>query len=97
MLKRFGIAGIPIVDARAKFLVPSQFGDTIVVESQIASWGRSSFAVHHRIFRDKTLAAEVDEIRVWVTRAKGESGRLKGQAIPQEVKRGFARGSRQRG
>lgn len=96
MLKRFGIAGIPIVDSRAKFLAPSQFGDTVEVESHIVNWGRSSFAVHHRIFRGKALAAEIDEVRVWVKRAKGGSGRLKGAAIPEEVKRRFAVRSRRR-
>jgi 4-hydroxybenzoyl-CoA thioesterase len=96
MLKNYGIAGIPIVDAHGRFLAPSQFGETVEVESRIVEWGRSSFSVHHRIFRGKALAAEISEIRVWVKRAKDGSGRLQGQAIPEEVKRRFARSSRRR-
>lgn len=97
MMKTYGIEGIPIVDARGKFLAPSRFGDTVEVESRIVAWGRSSFSVQHRIFRGKEMAAEIDEIRVWVKRARSESGGLKGQAIPQEVKRHFARGSQRQG
>ncbi len=97
MLKRYGIEGIPIVDVRGKFLAPSRFGDTVEVESRIVSWGRSSFSVQHRIFRGKTLAAEIDEVRVWVKLARRGSGRLIGRAIPQEVKRRFVQSSRGRG
>ena len=31
--KIYGIAGIPLVEAKAQFFVPSQFGDHVVVES----------------------------------------------------------------
>jgi 4-hydroxybenzoyl-CoA thioesterase len=97
MLRRYRIAGIPIVDVRGKFLAPSWFGDTVEVESRIVSWGHSSFSVQHRIFRGKTLAAEIDEVRVWVRLARGGSGRLVGRAIPREVKRRFSRSSSGRG
>lgn len=93
MLKTYGIAGIPIVDARGRFLAPSQFGDTVMVESQIVECGRSSFSVRHRIFRGNALAAEIDETRVWAKPAKSGSGRLRGVAIPQEVKQRLARRS----
>jgi 4-hydroxybenzoyl-CoA thioesterase len=96
MLKRYGIAGIPIVDARGKFMAPSQFGETVVVESRIAEWGRSSFSVRHRIFRGRALAAEIEETRVWVKRAKDGPGRLEGHAVPEEVKRRFTRNAARR-
>lgn len=91
IMKAYGIAGIPIVDARASFHAPSQFGDIIEVESRIVEWGRSSFSVHHRIFRGTALAAEIHEKRVWVKRSKKGSGQFKGYPIPQEVKQRFAR------
>jgi len=52
--------------------------------------------VHHRILRGRELAAEIDEARVWVKQAKGGSERLEGHAVPEEVKRRFARSSRRR-
>jgi 4-hydroxybenzoyl-CoA thioesterase len=53
MLRRYRIAGIPLVDLRGKFLAPSRCGDTVEVESRIVSCGRGSFSVQHRIFRGK--------------------------------------------
>lgn len=90
MLKTYGIAGIPLVEARARFLVPSQFGDTVVVESCVSEWGRSSFSVHHKLFKGDVLAVEVFEKRVWVARSAYGPARFKGQAIPQEVKERFS-------
>lgn len=49
MLKTYGIVGIPMVDVRASFTAPSRFGDTVVVESEITEWRRSSFCVRHRL------------------------------------------------
>ena len=85
----FGIAGIPLVDARARFLVPSSFGDTVVVESRVSRWGRSSFDVEHRLLRGDTLAVEGFETRVWAVRA-GDGHGLKGSPIPAEVKERFS-------
>jgi 4-hydroxybenzoyl-CoA thioesterase len=90
MFKTYGIAGIPLVDARARFLVPSQFGDDVVVESCVAEWGRSSFTVHHKLFKGDELAVEVLEKRVWVVRSAGRRVRYKGRSIPQEVKERFS-------
>ncbi len=96
MLKTYAIAGIPLVEARARFLLPSQFGDTVVVESCVPEWGRSSFSVHHKLFKEDDLAVEVFEKRVWVARSANGRGRLKGKTIPQEVKERFS-GSGRRG
>ena len=45
MLKTYQIIGIPLVDVRASFKAPSRFSDTVIVESEITEWGRSSFCV----------------------------------------------------
>jgi 4-hydroxybenzoyl-CoA thioesterase len=89
MLAAYGIAGIPLVEAQARFLVPSQFGDSVVVESCIAKWGRSSFSVHHKLFKGDVLAVEVFEKRVWVAQLAGGTIRYKAKEIPNEVKRRF--------
>lgn len=91
IMKSYGIAGIPLVEARARFMIPSQFGDTVTVESTIAEWGRSSFSVRHQMFKDNILALEIFEKRVWVARLDGDVIRFKGQQIPQAVKDRFSR------
>ena len=58
MLKTYQIVGIPLVDVRATFMVPSRFSDTVTVESEITEWRRSSFCIRHRLFNRKVLAVE---------------------------------------
>ena len=84
MLKRFEVVGYPMVDTRAKFLVPSKFGDEITIESRIAEFRRSSFDVEHRVLKGETLAIEGFETRVLVRRDP-DTGGIKGTSIPQEI------------
>lgn len=83
MLKTYGIVGIPMVDTRARFLLPSAFGDDVTVESAITAWRRSSFDVQHKLFRGDALAVECTETRVWAVRS--QSGGIEGQAVPGDV------------
>jgi 4-hydroxybenzoyl-CoA thioesterase len=85
MLQKYAIAGIPLVESRARFLVPSSFGDTVVVESSVSEWGKSSFSVLHRLFRGDLLAVEGFEKRVWVIHAPGEKNKIKSRPIPREI------------
>src|SRR3569833_1925498 len=86
MLRRFGAAGYPMVDLKMKFLIPSTFGDDVVVESTISEFKRSSFTVQHRLFRGDELAVEGFETRVWTIYDPEQPGRLKSQAVPDEAK-----------
>ena len=85
MLRRFAIAGIPLVQAGCDFHVPSSFGDVVTVESCVTRWGKSSFMVQHRLFRGETLAVEGSETRVWTVRTAGEGSKPKSQPIPKEI------------
>jgi 4-hydroxybenzoyl-CoA thioesterase len=85
MLRTYGIVGIPMVDTRARFVVPSRCGDDVVVESAIVKWNRSSFEVHHKLFRGDALAVECWETRVWAARAEGDPEKIEGRAVPEEV------------
>jgi 4-hydroxybenzoyl-CoA thioesterase len=85
MIEKYRILGIPLVEARARFIVPSSFGDSVVVESCVTEWGRSSFSVQHKLFRGEMLAVEGFEKRVWTVRTPGDAKKIRSQAIPQEV------------
>lgn len=89
MTKTYGIAGIPMVEAHAQFFLSSAYGETVVVETCIKEWGRTSFTVQHRLYKGDVLAVEVFEKRVWVVRLEDSSKRFKGHPIPQEVKDRF--------
>ena len=85
MLEKYEIGGIPLVESRARFLAPSSFGDTVIVESSISEWGKSSFSVLHRFSRGDLLAVEGFEKRVWVVHAPGEKSKIKSHPIPREI------------
>ncbi len=61
-------ADMPLVDARAKFLRPTSYGDVVEIASTIGEFRRSSFDVQHRLTKDGELAVEGVETRVWVGR-----------------------------
>ena len=85
MLKKYGIVGIPLVDVRASFMAPSRFSDTVVVESEIIEWRRSSFCVRHRLFNQRVLAVECVETRVWAAHSALDEERIESKPVPLEV------------
>jgi 4-hydroxybenzoyl-CoA thioesterase len=85
MHKAYKILGIPMVDTRAKFFIPSRFEDELVVESTVLEFRRSSFDVYHRILKNGMLAVEGFETRVWTIRDSDNPDILKSQPIPAEV------------
>jgi len=84
-LKAYAIAGHPVVETRAKFRLPTRFGDEVAIESAVVACGRSSFKIEHRLTHAGALAAEGFETRVWVARDRDDSTRMKSQPIPPEV------------
>jgi 4-hydroxybenzoyl-CoA thioesterase len=85
MLKAYGAAGIPLVDTRAKFLLPCRYGETIEIVSAFVRLGRSSFDVAHRVLSRGELAVEGHETRVWTARAADDPARLKAAPIPADI------------
>ena len=81
----FGIMGIPLVEAKARFLKPAKFNDVADIASEVSEFRRSSFSVQHRISIDGTLAVEGSETRVWAGRDPSDPTKLKGTPIPTAV------------
>jgi 4-hydroxybenzoyl-CoA thioesterase len=81
----FGIVGIPLVDAKARFLKPAQFNDVADIASEISRFRRSSFEVSHHITIAGELAVEGSETRVWAGRDPNDPAKLKGMPIPAAV------------
>ncbi len=85
MLKTYQIVGIPLVDLRASFNTPSRFSDTVIVDSEITKWGRSSFCVRHRLFNGNILAVECFETRVWAALSRTDPEQIESKPVPPEV------------
>jgi 4-hydroxybenzoyl-CoA thioesterase len=88
-IRAHGIVGIPMVDTRAVFHIPSSFGETVRIESWVERFGRSSFDVRHRLMKGEALGAEAWEKRVWVGHHPDDPDRIKAQPIPADVVRRF--------
>jgi 4-hydroxybenzoyl-CoA thioesterase len=81
----FGIVGIPLVGAKARFLRPAKFNDVADIASEVSEFRRSSFEVMHRISIGGALAVEGSETRVWAGRDPDDPVKMKGVPIPAAV------------
>jgi 4-hydroxybenzoyl-CoA thioesterase len=85
LFKAHGVVGIPLVDARARFLIPSKYGDELLAESCVTEWRKSSFVISHKFTRNGELAMEGSETHVWAAAHPTDAHRLKGVPLPPEV------------
>jgi 4-hydroxybenzoyl-CoA thioesterase len=90
LLRTYGIMGIPLVEAHARYIAPSSFGDTVLVETCITEWKNSSFSVQHKLYRGEILAVEATEVRVWTVRTGSDPKWIESCPIPREVIERFA-------
>ena len=85
LVHKYGLVGIPMVDTRAKFYIPSTYGDWITIETKIESIKRSSFEVKHNVYKGEALAIEAFETRVLVGRDPANPDKLKSAPFPAEM------------
>lgn len=85
LVRKYSLVGIPMVDTRAKFYIPSTYGDWITIETRIESIKRSSFEVKHNVYKGEALAIEGFETRVLVGRDPDNPEKLKSAPFPAEM------------
>jgi 4-hydroxybenzoyl-CoA thioesterase len=85
LIAEFEIVGFPVVDVRANFRMPSQFGEDVQIHTTIPEWGRSSFQVRHRLMKGEALAIEGFETRVWVGHDPQRPGGIRAKPLPAEL------------
>jgi 4-hydroxybenzoyl-CoA thioesterase len=91
LFKAHGVIGVPLVDLKVRFLVPSSFGDELLARSTVVEWRRSSFLIRHQFFKGEVLAVEGVETRVWTGPDPGNPGRMKSRPIPAEVMKSLSK------
>jgi 4-hydroxybenzoyl-CoA thioesterase len=96
LFKTHGVAGIPLVEARARYIIPSSFGDELVAESCVTEWRKSSFVISHKFLRNGELAVEGWETHVWAAAHPTKANRMKSVPLPQEVIRKLSAPSKPR-
>jgi 4-hydroxybenzoyl-CoA thioesterase len=85
LFKAHGVVGIPLVEAKARFIIPSKYGDELVAESCVTEWKKSSFVISHRFLREGVLAMEGSETHVWAAAHPTKAHRLLSVPLPREV------------
>jgi YbgC/YbaW family acyl-CoA thioester hydrolase len=87
MCQRFGIIGIPIVEANARFLASATHEEILRVEAEIQHWGKTSLRAEYKGFCGDRLIFEGFEARVWLEHAS--NGRPAAATIPAAFKNAF--------
>ena len=85
--KKFGVVGIPVVEAKSRFVAPCRFRDPIIIESGVSNWTSKTFEVSHKILNRGAPAVQGYEIRVLVKPDPGDPGRIQACSIPVEFRR----------
>jgi YbgC/YbaW family acyl-CoA thioester hydrolase len=84
----FGIVGIPVVEAKARFLASATHEEILRIEAEIRHWGETSLRAEYKGFCGDRAIFEGFEARVWLGR--GENGRPVAATIPATFKNAFA-------
>ncbi len=85
LFRSHGVLGVPLVDVKARFIVPSSFGDELLAKSSVTEFHRSSFVLRHQYFKNDVLAVEGIETRVWTGLDPADPKRMKSRPLPAEV------------
>ncbi len=85
MQSDYGVLGFPLVDVRARFIIPTRYDEDVVVESGVTEFGRTSFQIQHLLYKDDVLAVEAFETRVCVALTGEKPGKMEARPIPPEV------------
>jgi 4-hydroxybenzoyl-CoA thioesterase len=81
----YRFAGMPILEAKSKFIGPSRFFEDVVIESHVANWKDKTFDVIHRISNNGTLTVEGVETRIWCEWHPDDKNRLKARSVPKPI------------
>lgn len=92
---RHGLLGTPLVQASARFLSPSTYGDVLQADSRVIRLTARGFTVSHRFSLAGRPIVEGEETRVWVM-ATGDPKKPMRSADPGPDIRAILEGNSQR-
>ena len=83
---KFGVIGVPVVEAKSRFIAPCRFRDSIIVESCISKWSSKAFQISHTILNASASAVQGYEMRVLAKPHPEDPARIKACSIPAEFR-----------
>jgi 4-hydroxybenzoyl-CoA thioesterase len=91
MLAEMGVLGYPLVDVSARFRRTASYGDDVIIESDVPTFGNSSFTIEHRLLLDDAVCVECTEKRVWAVSDPERPGGVRAVRVPDSVRSLFER------
>ena len=82
---RYGIVGVPILEAGSRFVSPVRYGDAVAVRTRVAWVREKTFRVEHELSVGDRQCAEGFEVRAWVALPAAPGARLRALPIPPDV------------
>lgn len=82
VVEKYGLAGLPLVDAQASFKGRCRWTDDVEIESFVSVWGRKSFTVTHNVWNGGKIAVEGKEVRIWGLFDPNDDTKLMAGEIP---------------
>lgn len=82
---RYGIVGVPILEAGSRFISPVRYGDAVAVRTRVAWVRGKTFRVEHELSVGARRCAEGFEVRAWVARPESPDAPLRALPIPPDV------------
>jgi 4-hydroxybenzoyl-CoA thioesterase len=89
LMQKYGVPGLPLVEASSKFRAPCRFRDEIVIESCVSQWNEKTVELRHNVTNRGVLSVEGREVRVWVKPHPDDPSRIKAFEIPEEIRKAF--------
>jgi 4-hydroxybenzoyl-CoA thioesterase len=81
----FAFAGMPILEAKSKFMGPSRFFEEVVIESHVENLRDKTFDVVHRVSNAGKLTAEGTESRIWCEWRADDPKKLTARPVPKAI------------
>jgi len=86
MMATSSFIGCPLIKNEAKFSKPAYYDDVVTLSSQVESFGRKSFRLHHRFTHSDDELAIGQEIRVWAYSDHADSRKIRAEPVPNKVR-----------
>ena len=80
----FGLVGLPITEARSRFIKPARLGYTLEITSYVNDLNKKVFDVVHEVRHGSDMIAEGVESRVCAR--KSDDGVMRAIVIPDEIR-----------
>ncbi|MBL9008408.1 MAG: acyl-CoA thioesterase [Myxococcales bacterium] len=83
--KESGIIGVPLVEARSRFIKPVTYGDLVEIHTHVSTWEEKRFIQTHELRHGNDVVAVGEETRVFARR-DAQTGRIYSIPIPPEFR-----------